>query len=72
MDNCIITCHIGAGSYEAQEKIAISLANQIIGIFEQINEKHNKINKKLFVIEIIAKDFLCVRKAKSNEKFFIS
>ncbi|MGP1562351.1 D-2-hydroxyacid dehydrogenase [Filifactor alocis] len=30
LDNCIITCHIGAGSYEAQEKIAKSLANQII------------------------------------------
>lgn len=30
LDNCVITCHIGAGTVEAQEYIAKSLANQVI------------------------------------------
>lgn len=30
LDNCIITCHIGAGTIEAQKYISESLANQII------------------------------------------
>src|SRR5699024_5898075 len=36
-DKIIVTPHLGASTVEAQEKVAVSVANEIVDIFEQGN-----------------------------------
>ena len=44
MENVVMTPHIGAGTKEAQEKVAVQIAEQISDFFNN-NQVTNQVNK---------------------------